>query len=292
MAIIIGADSSTQASGVGLFDTESKKLALRINDQERMRAEELLSLLDNLLVENSFKKTLPDAFAVALGPGSFTGLRIGISMLKTMAQFSNKPILGISSLEALAYSCLYMKGEYDTKVDGSGEKPSEEAKSDFPSPGPGDLVISIVDARANRIFASAYICKSLNPAKTEKAQAAYSDRELIQIFDEGMYFEEVLIEEVSDLLGKIKENQVDSADNIRIFWAGRGIEAHKNLLEGIKGEHIIPDNLDMASPIGAICLLAAKRYENKDFDSYLDLKPNYLRKSQAELELDRKAGKK
>lgn len=45
-----------------------------------------------------------DAFAVALGPGSFTGLRIGIATVKGFALATNKPVIGISSLECAAHN--------------------------------------------------------------------------------------------------------------------------------------------------------------------------------------------
>lgn len=291
MAKIIGADSSTRASGVAFFDSEKNKLAVKVDLGEEMRAEELLHIFDRLLKEENIRQSLPDAYAVALGPGSFTGLRIGVTMLKTMAQFSKRPIIGISSLEALAYSCLYDElkiGHLSFDSDGKDEglKSSGPEKSlPMPKPEDGDLIIPLVDARANRVFASAYLVKN---------------KSLERILDENMYYEEDLISYIEELtassepvLGSQEESDKveKDIDKRRIFWAGLGIEAHMGLISALEKEwreNIIPVGNPMASPVGALCRLAAKRYEKGDFDSYLDLKPNYLRKSQAELERERK----
>jgi len=70
-----------------------------------------------------------DAFACTVGPGSFTGIRIGLSAVKAMAFATNKPLVPVSSLYALAYPLLN--------------------HSDA-------LVVPMIDARNQRVFASAY----------------------------------------------------------------------------------------------------------------------------------------
>ena len=63
----------------------------------------LLEAVDSILKLNRMAVSDIDAYAVTRGPGSFTGLRIGISTVKGLAFAAGKPIVGISSLEALAH---------------------------------------------------------------------------------------------------------------------------------------------------------------------------------------------
>src|SRR5436189_934174 len=55
-----------------------------------------------LLSKHGFKKQDIDAFAVASGPGSFTGLRVGLAAIKALAEILQKPIAAVSLLEAVA----------------------------------------------------------------------------------------------------------------------------------------------------------------------------------------------
>lgn len=65
----------------------------------------VLSFIDSALGFSGLSLEAIDAFAVTTGPGSFTGLRIGLSVVKGMAFAGKKPIAGISSLDALANQC-------------------------------------------------------------------------------------------------------------------------------------------------------------------------------------------
>ena len=66
-------------------------------------ARRMLLRLEWLLQECELSKADIEAVAVSLGPGSFTGVRIGAAVAKTLAQWRQIPLLGISTLEALAY---------------------------------------------------------------------------------------------------------------------------------------------------------------------------------------------
>lgn len=64
----------------------------------------LLPNIELLMSDAGYKVSDVEGFIVGLGPGSFTGLRIGVTVAKTLAYSLNKPIVGVGSLDALAYS--------------------------------------------------------------------------------------------------------------------------------------------------------------------------------------------
>ncbi len=66
-------------------------------------AQRMIVRLEWLLAEAGLQREELEAIAVSLGPGSFTGVRIGAAAAKTLAQFQGIPLLGIDTLEALAY---------------------------------------------------------------------------------------------------------------------------------------------------------------------------------------------
>src|SRR5882757_3205256 len=68
----------------------------------RMYSAQLIPSLQEALTRQNLKKTEIDGFAVASGPGSFTGLRVGLSTVKALGEVLHKPIVAVSVLEAAA----------------------------------------------------------------------------------------------------------------------------------------------------------------------------------------------
>lgn len=73
-------------------------------DAGKKHAETLLPLIDSLLEENGFTIAQVDVFAVDVGPGSFTGVRIGVSLVNALAFAAGKQVAPVDSLETLALS--------------------------------------------------------------------------------------------------------------------------------------------------------------------------------------------
>ena len=67
-------------------------------------SENLVPMVKTLLDNLNLKVSDIDLYGVAIGPGSFTGLRIGIATVKAFAHVYNKPIVGVSTLEGLAFN--------------------------------------------------------------------------------------------------------------------------------------------------------------------------------------------
>jgi tRNA threonylcarbamoyladenosine biosynthesis protein TsaB len=95
----------------------------------RPHAETLLPLVEDLLRDQGVPVSAIDVYACAAGPGSYTGIRIGISVIKGMAYAAGKPAVGISTLRALAWPYA----------------------SD-----PGLITCPVLDARNQRIYAAAW----------------------------------------------------------------------------------------------------------------------------------------
>ena len=77
----------------------------------------LLPAIDKLLSENGVAIQQADLLAVGIGPGSYTGTRIGISVAKGMSFALEKPLIGVCSLEAMAYNLREFKGPIAVVLD-------------------------------------------------------------------------------------------------------------------------------------------------------------------------------
>lgn len=120
---------STATSNLSVALNDSQKIIVEKNEvDKRNHSEHLDPLIDEILKDNQLTLQDIDRFAVAIGPGSYTGLRIGITTIKMFASILHKDVVGISTLQALAKSA-------------SGD----------------DLIVTALDARNDNYFAGAYV---------------------------------------------------------------------------------------------------------------------------------------
>lgn len=126
---ILAIDTTTKRANVTLDINE--KIASKSVDNEITHSEKLLPLIDECLKQAHSRISEIDTFCVTTGPGSFTGIRIGIATIKAFAKLSNSKIFAANSLEVIAY-----------------ESVTRDLKSDY--------VLSMLDAKNNRVYYSLY----------------------------------------------------------------------------------------------------------------------------------------
>ncbi|CAI6037950.1 tRNA (adenosine(37)-N6)-threonylcarbamoyltransferase complex dimerization subunit type 1 TsaB [Cohnella sp. JJ-181] len=118
-------------------------LAARQSHAERNHAVRVVSDLKALLLEAGAQEI--DAIAVGRGPGSYTGVRIGVSAAKTLAWAWDKPLVGLSSLEVLAMGAgPYLRGEKPASDDIAG------------AAGRPVWVVPIMDARRGQVYGARF----------------------------------------------------------------------------------------------------------------------------------------
>jgi tRNA threonylcarbamoyladenosine biosynthesis protein TsaB len=133
--IVLGFDTATLSTAVGLLLADGSALAARDDPREGSHpghATRLLGMANELLAEADLAWSDLDRIAVGLGPGRFTGLRVGIATARGLAQSLSAELVGVSSLRALA------AGAAAAGAQGCGE------------------VLAVIDARRGEAFAAAY----------------------------------------------------------------------------------------------------------------------------------------
>lgn len=122
---ILGIDTATSVATVALMDSDKLIGLMTLNDK-KTHSQKLMVLIESLLKQTNHSMDDVDLIAVAVGPGSFTGLRIGVTTAKALSHGSKKPVVEVSALKALAGNVLH------------------------------DHVCALMDARRDTVFAGIY----------------------------------------------------------------------------------------------------------------------------------------
>ncbi len=128
---LLGVETSSPVFSVALCDGGHVVNSMRVTDARRPDAV-LADMIQKVTTSAGLKLSGLDGFAISIGPGSFTGLRVGVTTVKTMAWALHKPVLPVSSLEVIAQNHLgsshpislfldARKGKVYTALFGSGD---------------------------------------------------------------------------------------------------------------------------------------------------------------------------
>ncbi len=143
--IVLGSDTSTPSTVVGLRLADGRTLQARDDPDSRQRpghATRLLPLAHDLLAEAGIEWSELGRIAVGVGPGTFTGLRIGIATARGLAQSLGVELVGVSSLRALACLPPAVTGSALQDADSAGKR--------------AQRVLAAIDARRGEVFIAAY----------------------------------------------------------------------------------------------------------------------------------------
>lgn len=99
--ILLALSTSGKAASAALFK-DGVILKEAVRDEGRTHSETIMPLADALFEDTGISPGDVDVFAADIGPGSFTGVRIGVSAANAMASVNGAPVIGVSSLAALA----------------------------------------------------------------------------------------------------------------------------------------------------------------------------------------------
>lgn len=123
---ILALDTSTIMTTCAVLD-ENQVLGEYSLNGDMAHSEKLVPMVKEVLDSLGLKIEDIDLYGVTKGPGSFTGLRIGVATVKAFAHLFDKPIVGIATLEALAFNLPY-----------------------------NEIVVPMIDARRNRVYTGVY----------------------------------------------------------------------------------------------------------------------------------------
>lgn len=226
---VLAIDTATSRVSVALGDGGAVAGEVSLAGGPR-HAEQLVPAIRYLCTELEVPLVQLAAIAVDTGPGLFTGLRVGVTTAKVMAHALRVPVVGIASLDLVAYPLRYSNR----------------------------LIVSLLDARRRELF---YACYRAVPGGVQR----------VSDYDVRSY-----AEVVAELEGTPDE----------LLLAGDGFGAYRDAFETLdRAEFAGPD---FASPSAAALIeLATARIEREDFCSPSELRPLYLRTSDAEINWER-----
>ncbi|MCQ2545117.1 MAG: tRNA (adenosine(37)-N6)-threonylcarbamoyltransferase complex dimerization subunit type 1 TsaB [Clostridia bacterium] len=193
-----------------------------------------------------------DYIAVSVGPGSFTGIRIGVSTARALAQSLGIPCVGVPTLEALAMRI--QPGEATAAV--KGIQTSWDVTEDT-------LICPILDARRSQVYGGGYFIKDRFPVEEIKA---------------GPYTLEEFLEAVKGY--------------DKVCFLGDGVDKYgSEIFVGCKGRTGFAREEIRYQDSGQIARLGCRMYEEGKAVSFDQLQPEYMRMAEAERKLREKQGK-
>ncbi|MGI6452173.1 MAG: tRNA (adenosine(37)-N6)-threonylcarbamoyltransferase complex dimerization subunit type 1 TsaB [Syntrophomonadaceae bacterium] len=232
--LILAIDSATPVAGVALADEEKIIIEDFIN-YKKTHSETLLPMIDSVIKAGGSVLADIDVIAVTIGPGSFTGLRIGLATVKGLSMAANLPVVAVPTLEAVAANLA----------------------------GCNALVYPLMDARKNEVYTAPFDVAGKYPRQLGDTMACSPEEAAASAIQ---------------LLQDTKKNS--------IILIGEGYLRYKDYFQQKLRDWLleVPQHLLLPRP-AAVASLGLKRFQEGLIEEVLQLRPLYIRLSEAERRL-------
>ncbi len=242
---ILGIETSTSACSVCVLEN-SQLIAEYTTNITKTHSQRLMPMIKHVLVNVELIPKDIGAIAVSIGPGSFTGVRIGISATKGMAMALDAQIAGVSTLDGIACNLMDLY---------TGQ------------------VCVITDARRKQVYTAIYESAKV---KGQMSKVKAQSGKMKKLTDD-------MVLPIEELVKKIKKKTI---------FIGNATTLYYDTLKKELGELAVvcPSHLDIPRA-SSIALIGENMLKKGKGLSHFDLKPNYIRLSDAEIKWKEKHGK-
>ncbi len=232
--LILAVDSSTPVAGAAVVD-EDRVIIESFTNYKKTHSETLMPTINRILRECDCTIGDIDALAVTAGPGSFTGLRIGMAAVKGISMAAKKPVVAVSTLDTLAGNIA----------------------------GSNALVAALLDARKNEVYCAFYDASGIRPERLREPMACAP---------------ETFLSEARAL--------ADYEHKDKIILLGDGYYRYSDYFNTELTNRLIPIPGHLMLPRAAAAgILAAHKARQGEFADVFQLRPWYIRLSEAEYRL-------
>ncbi|MGM0472200.1 MAG: tRNA (adenosine(37)-N6)-threonylcarbamoyltransferase complex dimerization subunit type 1 TsaB [Bacillota bacterium] len=235
--LILALDSSTAVGATALYEDQNLIAEYNLN-LDSTHSQRLMPQVVRLLQDTDLATEDLDGLVAGIGPGSFTGIRIGLATAKSLAQTLQIPIVGVSTLEALANNLVATD----------------------------ELICPILDARRKRVYTALY--QGIN--------------------DLGLK-EEVQSEDMVELEALLEMLNQEFAEDITFI--GQGVSQYRSAIESqlASRANFMPANYNLVQG-ATLARIGHTKLAAGNEDQLFELAPNYLKRSQAELDWEARCG--
>jgi tRNA threonylcarbamoyladenosine biosynthesis protein TsaB len=240
MPLLLNIDTSTEHASV-CISNDTTVLAMEQNSEQKNHATFIQPAIKKIQTSGNLTLSSIDAVAVAAGPGSYTGLRVGLATAKGICYALNKPLILINTLEVMARASIEETTNLKSKDLPAGRQGWELKTGDWKLATGTYLFSPMIDARRMEVFTALY--------------------------DAGL---QSLVHPTALILNEYTFKEY--LDNYPIIFSGSGHIKFKSILK-----HRNALFTDIQHHAGHLAILAAKAFEQKQFADVAYSEPFYLK---------------